>query len=98
MTDTLDIMLRLVALIAWGAMFAFMAPGAFSVMRRTHMRRGDPMRLACATTAIVFMGYQLRFLILPDNESLRYLLHVASAANAVFVVRLGVAYGRGPIV
>ncbi len=88
--------LRIINLCCWGAMLAYMLPGACAALGR-HARYGDPMRLACALTAIVVMGFNLRWLVVPNDLVLWKGLLVLSAVLAVFILRLGLTYGRGPL-
>ena len=88
--------LRILLIIAWSAVVAFMASGAWASVTRRAVRRGDPMRLACFVTALLFIGYSLRALIAPASDWAWQALHLLSAADAVFIVALGRAYGRGP--
>ncbi len=93
--------LRILNLIVWGAMFLYMAPGAVSAVTR-HARYGDPMRLACALTAIVFTGFNAFWLWgaghhCPPVEEDRILngLLVLSSALGIYIWKLGATYGRG---
>lgn len=87
-------LLRIINLLIWSAVLVYMARGAIAAMTK-HARYGDPMRLACALTAIVVLGFNLRWLLLPADKMLWQLLLVLSAALACFILRLGVTYGRG---
>jgi hypothetical protein len=86
--------LRIINLIAWGLMLAYMLPGAWSATSGK-ARYGDPMRLACALTGIVMIGFNLRALLAPDDELTWKALLVLSAALAFFILQLGRTYGRG---
>lgn len=86
--------LRVINLIAWGIMLAYMLPGALS-STTGKARYGDPMRLACGLTAVVMIGFNLRALLLPDDELIWKGLLVLSAALALFILQLGRTYGRG---
>lgn len=88
--------LRIICSIGWGLLAVYMATGAATAAFGSRIRRGDPMRLAVFVTAIIICGFSLRHLLDPDNEALWALLYGLSAADAVFIWRLGVAYGRGP--
>lgn len=88
-------LLRIINLLVWSAVLSYMARGAVAAVTK-HARYGDPMRLACALTAIVVLGFNLRWLLLPDDKLLWQLLLILSAALAGFILRLGVTYGRGP--
>jgi hypothetical protein len=87
--------LRILNLIVWGAMLAYMLPGAWS-STTSRARYGDPMRLACALTAIIMLGFNTRALLAPDDELLWKALLLLSAALACFITKLGMTYGRGP--
>lgn len=86
--------LRILNIIIWGAMMIYMALGAWAVVSGG-ARRGDPMRLACFLTGAVFVGYHLRALFWPGNETAANGLHVAAALIPVYIICLGRAYGRG---
>lgn len=88
--------LRILNLITWGIMLSYMLPGAWSATT-SRARYGDPMRLACVLTAVVMIGFNLRALLAPDDELLWKALLVLSAALAVFILKLGLTYGRGAL-
>jgi hypothetical protein len=90
------IALRIINLIVWGAMLLYMLPGAWSATTG-RARYGDPMRLACALTAIVMIGFNLRALLIPHDEMIWKALLVLSAALALFILQLGRTYGRGAL-
>lgn len=89
-------LLRLINLLIWSVVLIYMARGAVAAVTK-HARYGDPMRLACALTAIVVLGFNLRWLLLPRDVLLWQALLVLSAALAGFILRLGMTYGRGPL-
>lgn len=89
------IALRIINIAVWGIMLAYMLPGAWSATT-ARARYGDPMRLACALTAVVMLGFNLRALLAPEDELLWKTLLVLSAALALFILKLGRTYGRGP--
>lgn len=91
--------LRILNLIVWGVMLAYMLPGAWSSAGKG-ARYGDPMRLACALTAIVFLGFNGYWLFGPNKvaeDPFMLALLVLSAALGLFILRLGHAYGRGSL-
>lgn len=90
-------LLRVLNIIAWASMLAYMLPGAWSAARGgVKVRRGDPMRLACAMTGIVMVGFNLRWLLAPDDQMIWKSLLVVNIALALYILALGRAYGRGP--
>ena len=89
--------LRLIVLVCFFAMGLFMAKGAWAAAIGRGERRGDAMRLACFATAVVFCGYQLRAVLVPDNEVILSALHLLAIGDALFIIRLGQRYGRGPL-
>lgn len=89
------IALRIINIVLWASMAAYMAPGAWSAAFGK-ARYGDPMRLACFATGVVFVGFNLRALLTPDNDLLWHALLTVSAALAIFIWKLGRTYGRGP--
>jgi hypothetical protein len=88
--------LRIINLVCWGAMLAYMLPGAWASLGR-RARYGDPMRLACALTGFVVIGFNLRWLIAPNDVVLWKGLLVLSSALAIFILHLGLTYGRGSL-
>ena len=91
--------LRILNLIVWGFMLAYMGRGAFASITRS-ARYGDPMRLACALTAILFIAFNLYWLFGPSShaapsDTLMNGLLVLSAALGCFILKLGTTYGRG---
>lgn len=89
-------LLRILNVVVWGVMAAYMLPGAWSTVAGYAVRRGDPMRLACFATAIVMVGFSLRWLLAPDNILVWQALYGLSAAVGVYIMFLARAYGRGP--
>lgn len=83
------------ALILWLGVMAYMATGAWATARGKHVRRGDPMRLACFITGAIFAGYILRGQVWPGDPTSGAALRLLSMADAVYIVALGRAYGRG---
>ena len=91
--------LRILNLIVWGVMLAYMTPGAWCATS-TRARYGDPMRLACALTAIVFIAFNLYWIFGPrahaaPTDPLMNALLLLSAALGGFILKLGTTYGRG---
>lgn len=91
-------MLRIFSLIAWGALAAYMARGAWAAAYARATRHGDPMRLACFMTALLMMAFAILGLVHPGDSVARGALYVLSVADAAFIWQLGKAYGRGPLV
>ena len=89
---------RLILIAAWASVGIFMASGAWAVAVRRNVRRGDPMRLACFITALIFIGYSARALLAPESEWVWMALHLLSAVDAVLIIALGRTYGRGPLI
>lgn len=50
---------RIVNIVLWGGVLAYMATGAWAVTTKRGVRWGDPMRLACFVTAALIIGYHL---------------------------------------
>lgn len=90
--------LRILNVVVWGCMLCFMASGAWAAAMRRRMRRGDPMRLACFATAVVNVGFNLRWLLAEDSILLWQLLYVLSVAVGIYILKLGHDYGRGPLI
>ena len=88
--------LRILNIVVWGALFAYMLPGAWSAAYGGNVRRGDPMRLAVAATCLVMIGFSLRWLLAPESLLIWRTLYVLSAAVAAYIAVLARAYGRGP--
>lgn len=88
--------LRVLNVIVWAGVLIYMIPSAWPAVRGVDMRRGDPMRLACAATAFVMLGFVVRWLIAPQDMLSWAALYVLSAALGVYIVLLARAYGRGP--
>lgn len=89
--------LRVVVFACFFGMGLFMARGAWAAAIGREERRGDAMRLACFATAVVFCGYQLRAIFDPNDNLLLAALHVLAIGDALFIIRLGQRYGRGPL-
>lgn len=89
-------LLRILNVVVWAAMLIYMLPGAWAAVRGVGVRRGDPMRLACALTAVVMLGHIVRWLVAPGDELTFKALYVLGAALAVYILALAHAYGRGP--
>ena len=88
-------LLAYAALAVWACVLIYMASGAWAAARGRQVRRGDPMRLACFITAAVFVGYVLRGLFWPGEVASGAALRLASMADAIYILSLGRAYGRG---
>lgn len=88
--------LRVLNLIVWGLMALYMTTGAWSAVFGANTRRGDAMRLACFATAIVMVGFNLRWLVAPDSIWTWQALYVLSAGLGCYILWLAHAYGRGP--
>lgn len=91
--------LRVLNLVVWGSMLAYMLPGAWTATTGK-ARYGDPMRLACALTAVVFISFNLYWIFGPaanaaPADPLMNALLVLSAALALYILQLGRTYGRG---
>lgn len=89
---------RVILIVAWSAVAIFMASGAWAVAARRNVRRGDPMRLACFTTALLFIAYSIRALLASENEWIWSALHLLSAVDAMLIIALGRTYGRGGLI
>lgn len=86
--------LAYIALLVWGGVLTYMAPGAWAAVFGP-VRWGDPVRLACFITAAVFIGYIMRGLYWPGETISGAALRLASMADAIYLIALGRAYGRG---
>lgn len=78
----------------WLSVMAYMASGAWGAVFG-EARRGDPMRLACFITAGIFVGYLLRLWLFKGDPTSGAALRLIGMADAVLIVTLGRAYGRG---
>jgi hypothetical protein len=87
--------LWLLTLVSWTAVIVYMAPAAWAASFGRNPRRGDPMRLACFSTAVMMAGFSLRWLLAPTNVLLWQILYVLSSVDAVYILMLARAYGRG---
>lgn len=90
--------LRILTIVAWLAIFVIMLSGAWSAAFGRQVRRGDPLRFAIATTALIMAGFSARWLFWPDNEQVWQALYVLSIVNAIHYAILARVYGRGPYV
>jgi hypothetical protein len=88
--------IRIVALIAWSGLLLYMVPGAISAIRAKSSRHGDPMRAGVLFTAIVFVGFIVRSLWAPTDQTSWFWLYVLCVINAAYIARLAYTYGRGP--
>lgn len=89
------LVLNWIALAMWLGAMAYMASGAWGAVWGHSARRGDPMRLACFVTAGIFAGYISRGLFWPGDPTSGVALRLMSMADAIYIVLLGRAYGRG---
>lgn len=92
--------LRILNIIVWGAMLLYMLTGAVAAVT-SRARYGDPMRLACGLTAVVFIAFNLYWLFSPARPdqgdlTLNALL-LLSASVGGYILKLGTTYGRGPV-
>lgn len=87
--------LRIINIIVWLAVVAYCLPGAWAAASSRGTRRGDPMRLACLATGFVIMGFNLRWLLAPDNVTLWKMLYALACADGIYILLLARAYGRG---
>ncbi len=87
--------LRIINVAVWAAVLIYMVPGAWAASFGKHTRRGDPMRLSVLVTAVLFLGFNLRWLLAPENDVLWQALLVLSAADGIYIAWLAKAYGRG---
>ncbi|MBB3348803.1 hypothetical protein [Sphingomonas sp. BK069] len=88
--------LRILSNICWGLMLLYVLRGAVAAWIK-HARFGDPMRLACAPTAVVVISFNMRWLLWRDDESLLKALLVLSSVLALYILRLAHTYGRGAL-
>jgi hypothetical protein len=87
--------LRILNVLAWGALALYMLPGAWSAAKGTMTRHGDPMRLSVLATALIMVGFTLRWLLAPGSDALWRMLYLLSIADAAYIAYLARAYGRG---
>jgi hypothetical protein len=87
--------LRILNVAVWLSLALYMVPGAWTAARGLSTRHGDPMRLSVLVTALLMVGFYLRWLLAPESETLWQLLHVLSIFNAGYIAILARAYGRG---
>lgn len=87
--------LRILNVAIWLGGMIYMAPGAWAAASGKNVRRGDPMRLACLATGFLMVGFNLRWLLIPDSEALFIALLTLSAVDGVYIVMLARSYGRG---
>lgn len=88
------ITLRILNLIAWCGVLAYMMPAVASIMRgKTRMR--DPNHLIYAAFAVLVIGFNLRWLAVPDSDLMQAGLLCIGIAIAVMTILAARAYGRG---
>lgn len=85
-------------IIVWASVMAYAAPAVLGMVRGQQSRRGDPMRLACFATGAIFVFGALRLLLAPDSYQLLAAILVLVIADALLILRLMRAYGRGGLV
>lgn len=88
------ITLRIISMIAWLVLFANMAPAVWSIITGKP-RTGDPVRLVFAAFSVVVVGFNLRWLLIPESIAVQAALHVLSAGTAVYAIITARSYGRG---
>lgn len=86
---------RFVALIAWIVVACFMVRGALSAVFRGQSEI-NLLALGRFTTAVVFTGYYIRLIYAIDEPWLWTMLHVLSAANAVYIILMARAFRGAP--
>ena len=86
--------MRIASLIAWSILFAAMVPSLFSILRGC-ARTGDPVRLVFAAFAVVVIGFNLKWLLLPESVIAQAALHLLSGAVAILAIFTARSYGRG---
>ena len=86
--------LRILNLIAWLWVFAHMAPALWSILRG-QARLGDPVRLVCAAFAFLVIGFNARWLLIPESQAVQAALYAISAVVAGFTSWTARSYGRG---
>lgn len=84
------------AALIWSVVLLFASRSAFAAAFLKSERRGDPMRLATWLVALVMVCGSLRWILLPDNETLWKAVWVVASITGFYVLRLMIAYGRGP--
>ena len=87
--------LRILTVIAYGIVLFYMLPGALSASFGKDRHRGDPMRLSGAINAFLIAALSLRLLLAPTNDTIWMGLYVLGLVNAIYVIALARAYGRG---
>lgn len=87
--------LRILNAIAWTLVFAYMAPALWSILR-ARARGGDPARLVCAAFAVLVVGFNLRWLLIPESVAVQAALYALSMVVAWFTIATARSYGRGP--
>lgn len=91
------LILRLITIVVWLAVAAYMAPAVWSLVRG-QSRSGDPARLVCfAYAALAILG-TLRFLIAPNHDDLFGAVYGLSISTALLTLATAKSYGRGPMV
>lgn len=93
--------LRYLNIVIYGVLLAYMARGAIA-SATCHARFGDPMRLACALTAVLLIAFNAYWLLGPaastaPSDTLMNGLLILSAALGCFILKLGMTYGRGAL-
>jgi hypothetical protein len=88
------LLLRLINLAGWLLVLAYMAPAVLGILRGKP-RDGDPARLIYAAFALLVVGFNLRFLALPESVVFHWGLLILSIVVAGFTLRAARAYGRG---
>lgn len=95
MTDLLTV-LRVLNILIWGALFAFVVGGAWTAIRGKDVRRSDPWRLGvAAVSAFIILG-NLRWILAPDSDALFRAIYMMGAIVGLYKIYLVCTYGRGP--
>ena len=87
-------LLRLACMAAWAIVALSVLPSAYRAIRQRACEN-DPFRAAFAFVGLLLMGFNLRWLIAPEDVAVWLALHGISLLLALYVFRVCRAHGPG---
>lgn len=87
--------LFIAALVVWSAVLLYAGKSFWTMISNRPVHRGDPMRIGVFATSILFVAGSIRWLVAPDDMLSLSMIFTLSVIDALYILRLLRAYGRG---
>jgi hypothetical protein len=83
------------ALVVWSCVMLYAGSSFWKTISGSPVHRGDPMRIGVFATSIIFVAGTIRWIVAPADMTSLSAIFTLSIIDALYILKLMRAYGRG---